>query len=193
MSTDEPGPSSGSIASPRRRLSSVATAWLGFAFWAALALGGVALSFGFDTDIPNYRYGPAGWPRTIFALMLLAAAVQLAVSLRQCRSAGAEATESAAATAAREALAGLPVSVVAACLVYIAILPQAGFFATTPVLVAAVIFGMGQRSPWRILTATGIIYGITILVFVRLLYVPLPLGSWPGFYDFGSWLVSTVR
>ena len=31
------------------------------------------------------------------------------------------------------------------------------------------------------------------VIFTRLLYVGLPTGYWPGFYDFGNWVVVFVR
>ena len=33
------------------------------------------------------------------------------------------------------------------------------------------------------------LYAVVTLIFTRLLYVGLPTGYWPGFYDFGNWVV----
>jgi hypothetical protein len=38
-----------------------------------------------------------------------------------------------------------------------------------------------------------LIYGVITLLFTRVLYVGLPIGYWPGFYDFGNWAVIILR
>ncbi len=155
----------------------------GLAFWLGFAVLGFALTFGFDGDIANYRYGAGGWPRMLFALMALVAVVQFVVAKRAPQAAVADAAPAA----------GLPLRLVAMPLIYIALLKPVGFFVMTPLFLAGVMWAMGERRPLPILAATGVIYALVVVVFVKLLYVPLPIGTLPGFYDVGNWLLGAVR
>lgn len=166
--------------------------WLGYAFWCALAVSGFALTFGFEGDIANYRYGAGGWPRALFAAMIVVATIQLLVTLRH----GAGEPGPASDTDTGEgpiALGGLPLRTVVVPIVYIALLVPVGFFVATPLFLAGVMISMGERRPLQIVLVTALIYALIILVFVKLLYVPLPIGTWPGFYDIGNWVLVTVR
>lgn len=168
--------------------------WLGYAFWCVLAITGFALTFGFEGDIANYRYGAGGWPRALFAAMLLFATIQLLATLRALNRDGdggnaAEGCDDAASVV----IGGLPLRTVAVPVIYIALLQPVGFFVATPPFLAAVMMSMGERRPLHILLVTGLIYAIVILVFIKLLYVPLPVGTWPGFYEIGNWLLSAVQ
>ena len=40
---------------------------------------------------------------------------------------------------------------------------------------------------------TATVYGLVLLIFVRLFYVALPVGNWPVFYDINNWIVVAVR
>lgn len=171
-------------------LTSTGRAWLGFAFWAGLAVTGFLLTFGFEGQIANYRYGPGLWPRALFVGMFIAAAVQLYFSLRSGKpQASAPANETLDAVA----VAGLPVRIVVVPLVYMIVLPWIGFFAATPLFLAAVMVAMGERRPLHIALVTLLIFALVVLVFIKLLYVPLPIGNWPGFYEFGNWFITAVR
>lgn len=179
----------------RALLTPLGRTWLGYAFWCALAGTGFALTFGFEGQIANYRYGPGGWPRVLFAAMIVFATIQLLVTLRQGRRSPAERAEAAGADTGSGPIAvgGLPLRTVAIPILYVSLLVPVGFFVATPPFLAGVMISMGERRPLPILLATAIIYGLVILVFIKLLYVPLPVGTWPGFYDIGSWLLATIR
>ena len=41
--------------------------------------------------------------------------------------------------------------------------------------------------------AGAVIWGVLTVLFTRFLYVGLPVGYWPGFYDFSNWLVVLIR
>lgn len=169
-------------------------AWLGYAFWCAFAITGFVLTFGFEGDIANYRYGAGGWPRVLFAGILLFATTQLLVTLHALDGDGDRGNAAdGGGDAASVAIGGLPLRIVAVPVIYIALLQPVGFFVATPPFLAAVMISMGERRPLHILLVTALIYALVILVFIKLLYVPLPVGTWPGFYEIGSWLLSTVR
>jgi hypothetical protein len=71
-------------------------------------------------------------------------------------------------------------------LVYLWLLPRTGYYATTPFFIAGYMLIFGQRRWRRILAVTAGIYAALLLVFTKLLFVPLPTGNWPLFYDFSN-------
>ncbi|MEX0802347.1 MAG: tripartite tricarboxylate transporter TctB family protein [Candidatus Binatia bacterium] len=166
-------------------------AWMGFVFWVGLASTALALTFGFEGEIANYRYGPAGWPRALFISIIFISLVQLFFSLRRAKS-----PECASPTVDDDgpfSLCGLPVKTIAVPVLYISLLTPVGFFVATPFFLAGVMLMMGERRWIHILAVTGMIYGLIILVFIKLLYVPLPLGTLPVFYDIGNFLLVAIR
>ena len=40
---------------------------------------------------------------------------------------------------------------------------------------------------------TLLIYILINLIFTSLLFVALPTGTWPGFYDFSNWFLATFH
>jgi hypothetical protein len=78
-------------------------------------------------------------------------------------------------------------------LIYAWLLPRAGYYIATPVFIATYMSILGV-SRWRTIALTTIAaYAALLLVFTRLLYIPLPTGNWPGFYDFSNWLLVLLR
>ena len=76
---------------------------------------------------------------------------------------------------------------------YASLLQAAGYYALTPLFLAAFLAVTGERRiKWLIIVPLAI-YGVLTIVFTRYLYVGLPTGYWPGFYDFSNWLVVLVR
>ncbi len=74
-----------------------------------------------------------------------------------------------------------------------ALLEDFGFYATAPVFALGVMYLMGER---RIKLMTGIaalVFGLLLLLFVKLLYVGLPTGNIRPFYDFGNWVVTILQ
>lgn len=174
--------------------SKKALVWLGFLFWICLASTAIILTFGFTGEIANYKYGAAGWPRVLFVGIIVVAIIQLLVSLRHLSRRSSESDErTAEGSGTPVSIAGLPLKTLAAPVIYVALLPQIGFFAATPIFLASVMLIMGERRLWIIAAVTAGIYAFVLLVFVKLLFVPLPIGSWPGFYEFGNWLLVTIR
>lgn len=177
-------------------LTSRGRTWLGYAFWCALAMSGFVLTFGFEGEIANYRYGAGGWPRALFVTMVVAATIQLLVTLRQtARGDAAEADQGDDKNSGDGpvSLGGLPLRTITVPVIYIAFLVPVGFFVATPPFLAGVMIAMGERRPMHIALVTLLIYTLVILVFIKLLYVPLPIGTWPGFYDIGNWFLVAIR
>ncbi len=74
-----------------------------------------------------------------------------------------------------------------------ALLEDFGFYALAPVFAVGVMFLMGERRiKWMAAIAAGV-FGILLLLFVKLLYVGLPTGNIHPFYDYGNWIVTILQ
>ena len=63
-------------------------------------------------------------------------------------------------------------------LVYVILLPKAGFVVMTSLLLLSILWFFNVRQPLVLILYTGGIVGVIYGVFARLLYVPLPPGTW---------------
>ncbi len=178
------------------------TLCLEWGFWVALAAAGYWLTFEFDEPLDIYRFGASGWPRFILVCIVVGATFQLVLGLQKGRrDAAGPAIDSETAERAdgeAEAPARLPVSplllgIFALPLAYLLLLPRTGFFFTTPFFVLAFLWILQVRRPRLLIGVTATVYGLVLLVFVRLFYVALPVGNWPVFYDVNNWIVVAVR
>ncbi len=76
---------------------------------------------------------------------------------------------------------------------FAALLEDMGFYALAPVFAMGIMFLMGERRiKWMSGVAAGV-FGILLLLFVKLLYVGLPTGNIRPFYDFGNWVVTVLQ
>lgn len=170
-------------------------ALISFALWMGLAVGAFIITFQFDKPIEIYAFGTAGWPRAIIVLIGMAAAMQLFDEWRY----GSEKKEDAAAVIGKEGeplsaatvlqvllLLGLPI-------VYALLLEAVGFYVLTPFFLIAIILLGGERRPLRVLAVASGIYVFLLLVFTKLLYVGLPVGTIGIFYDVSNWLLVLLR
>jgi hypothetical protein len=168
-----------------------------FAIWLTVAAGMWAYSYAFDKELSTYALGPVWWPRIIIILITLAAIGAFAADWRARRlqhasshgaSTSADTPDVMDSNARMRVAAALIVP-----LVYVWLLPLAGYFATTPIFLATYMYVLGINR-WRtILIVTAATYLMLLLLFSKLLYIPLPTGNWPGFYDFSNWLLILLR
>lgn len=164
--------------------------------WLILAIFAFSLTFRFDDHLANYRYGAASWPRAIIIGILIFTLVQVAfniLALGQHRSsgditlnsedAGTEETPAGAKTyLKRVATFGVP-------LLFLFMIPRMGYYASAPLFIAGYMFLLGEKKLIHLIVTSFMIYAVTLLVFTKLLFVPLPEGIWPGFYEFSSWII----
>jgi hypothetical protein len=52
---------------------------------------------------------------------------------------------------------------------------------------------LGERRAIHLVGTTLLIYFLCILIFTVLLYVPLPVGNWPGFYEINNAFLSLIK
>ncbi len=61
--------------------------------------------------------------------------------------------------------------------IFVAILPSAGFFVATVILLVGGIYAIGYRRHFVVATVTVVVLAFCYLVFIRILGLPLPTGS----------------
>lgn len=167
--------------------------------WAVITGVAFGLTFRFNEPLEQYRYGAAGWPRVVIAGIALFALIQAIWSLFHRGGRGRIMGE------VEEQISQLPseargisvrlkrLATFAVPLLYLFLLPRMGFYILTPLLVAGYMMLLGERRLVHLVGTTLFIYALTILIFLKLLFVPLPVGNWPGFYDINSVFVSLIK
>lgn len=173
--------------------------WVEVGFWVAFAGLAYVFSFQFDREIEMYKFGAAGWPRVVIFLIVVAAAGQLIHILRSKEGDPGRVSRDLRASAVNATSRHHTSSVIrmgitlALPLVYAGLLQYTGYYFTTPFFLAGYLYLIGERRvKWLIVVPLAIYIVLTIL-FTRYLYVGLPVGYWPGFYDFGNWLIVLIR
>ena len=151
--------------------------------WLALGIGAFIVTFEFDGPLPTFEFGAAFWPRVVIAGVIVSAGVLLATSL----FAGAgkpgpaidermtDALPEDAARVTKKALA-----IFAVPLVYVYAIHQVGFLLITPIFLLGYLYLLGVRRWVTLIAVTVGFYGAVVLIFVKLIYTPLPQGA--GFF-----------
>jgi hypothetical protein len=166
------------------------------AIWLGLAATAFALTFEFAGEAGSYRWGAASWPRAIVVAIAAGAVAQFLLRLRARARLAARPGASPEPAAAWDADLMTSLSLAAALglpLLYVLLMPRAGFYATTPPFLAAYLYLLGERRVRFLVGVPLLIYALVMLIFSSLFYVALPTGTWPGFYDFSNWLLVLVR
>jgi hypothetical protein len=78
-------------------------------------------------------------------------------------------------------------------LFFATLLEDVGFYSLTPLFIVGVMFMMGERKAKPMALITVLIYGLLLMMFVKVLFVGLPLGNIHPFYDIGSWMVTVLQ
>ncbi len=173
--------------------------WFEIAFWLAFAGLALGVSFQFDREIEMYRFGAAGWPRVVIGLVVMCAIGQFIHAIRASRSGVAAKVADEAPDLIRsvsEHGAGYVVRVgitLSLPMAYAGLLQYTGYYFTTPVFIAAYLYVTGERRVKWLVFVPLLIYSVLTVLFTRFLYVGLPVGYWPGFYDFSNWLIVLIR
>jgi len=159
--------------------------------WLALIGFGYALTFRFDGTLQVYRFGAAAWPRAVLTALLVVAILQFALGVR-ARLSGRDRIQRRLEQARGRPSARL-LGMFALPIVYLLLLPGAGFYLTTPLFLSGYMLLLGERRLRHLVGTSLLVYALTLLIFAKLLFVALPTGNWPGFYDFSNWLLVHIR
>lgn len=167
------------------------------AIWLALSIVAFSLTFKFDDPLDNYRYGAALWPRIIISAMALFALIEAILGFMEFRRSSkprAVIIEKEQASVSlgdgsgwkallkRLATFGIPI-------LFLFMIPRMGYYVSAPLFIAGFMYLLGERRPLYLIVTSFLIYAVTLFVFTRLLFVPLPEGAWPGFYEISNWIL----
>ena len=78
-------------------------------------------------------------------------------------------------------------------LFFAALLEDFGFYSLAPLFIVGVMYVFGERRPKHMAVITAVLLGVLLLLFVKVLFVGLPVGNISPFYDFGSWVVTVLQ
>jgi hypothetical protein len=165
--------------------------------WLTLSIVAYGLTFSFDDPLVTYRYGAASWPRTIILAIAVFASIEVTLSfLAFRRNAPPKATvmegeedEETEITVSGAKVNLKRLATFAVPLVFLLMIPRMGYYVSAPFFIAGFMFFLGERRIFHLVVTALLIYAVTLLVFTKLLFVPLPEGTWPGFYEISSWIL----
>jgi hypothetical protein len=78
-------------------------------------------------------------------------------------------------------------------LFFAALLEDFGFYTVAPFFIVGVMYLFGERRVKPMLLIMALIYSFMLLLFVKILFVGLPIGNIRPFYDFGGWIVTVLQ
>jgi hypothetical protein len=168
--------------------------------WIAITAVAFGLTFQFNEPLQQYRYGAAGWPRAIiygiafFALMQMLWRFFSPERKGVIKGMGGDHSAAAPPLEARSIQVHLKhAATFAAPLLYLYLMSRMGFYILTPFFIAGYMRLLGEVKLRHLVGTTLFIYALTLLIFLELLFVPLPVGNWPGFYEVSSLFVSMIK
>ncbi len=168
--------------------------------WLAIASAAYALTYEFDEPLDQYLYGATGWPRVLIAAMAIFAAVQATANIIKChRRRGTDRVEAPSSHGSSGGAETGTLIIIkrlgtfAAPLVYLFLMPRIGYYIITPIFLAGYMMLLGERRLIHLIGTTLMIFALTMVVFTKLLFVPLPIGNWPGFYEINNLFLSLIK
>ena len=149
----------------------------------ALAIGAFIVTFEFDGPLPTFEFGAAFWPRVVIAGVIVAAGVLLVTSLFAGAGKARPAIDERMTDALPEDAARVTkktLAIFAVPLVYVYAIHQVGFLLITPIFLPGYMYLLGVRRWVTLIAVTVGFYGAVVLIFVKLIFTPLPQGA--GFF-----------
>jgi hypothetical protein len=165
------------------------------AFWLVFVCTALALTTQFDGPVVDFKYSAAAWPRVVIIVIGLCAVFQLAGIIAKFRKSGETARKENSSNGANHTLSIHLKRAATFCLplIYLLLMPRAGYYITTPFFLAGYMMVLGERRRLFLLVTTLSIYACILVFFTLLLFVPLPVGTWPGFYELSSHFIAFVK
>jgi putative tricarboxylic transport membrane protein len=138
------------------------------------------------------QLGPDAWPKAILALLVFVCVFEVARRLWSWRSARAQAKrEAVAAEPQAPRYPWLLAAGVAITILYVPALSVLGFFLSTVIYLAA-FMRIGRYRSIRVIAACSVLGSLAfVFVFMKIVYVSLPLGMGP-FRAFSAWLLAVL-
>jgi hypothetical protein len=168
------------------------------AIW--LSIAGIAWIYSYDFTGKDmlFLWGAEAWPRVAIVAIAFGAVMQLILQIRQRRGARPANPEPDTASAETGAPHDMMTRIKIAAtfispLIYLYLLPRTGYYLTTPFFIGIVMYLFGVRKLKHLIGTNLCIYAVLLIVFTKVLFVPMPTGVWPGFYDFSNWFLTVVE
>ncbi len=161
--------------------------------WVVAAVILLMVSGGFSESLPMFEWGPAFWPRAMLAGIIIAglalAATAVFPPLSSKRSGDdLDDIPPLASWSERIRVAfifGVP-------LLYVFAMHKMGFLLATPIFLIVYMYVFGVRG-WKPLLIVGLsVYAVVVLVFVKLIFTPLPQGA-GVFYTINGYLLALLQ
>jgi len=154
------------------------------AVWLVLGVAALAVTFSFAGPLPNFKLGAAFWPQLVLGAAVVTAAI-LGITAYFSDPAKPAAPKDIQPTdlpddEAATAVTRKTIAIFAIPLVYVFAMHKLGFFLVTPVFLPLYMFVLGVRKAWTLISVTGGLYAAVIVIFVKLVFTPLPQGA--GFF-----------
>jgi hypothetical protein len=148
--------------------------------WLGLAVVGLTMSAEFDAPNKIFALGPAFWPQVILVGMIIAAVV-LGISIYVSGGKPTEDSADAAQleTSDAESIRFSPrlAAIFILPLIYVYAMHKLGFYLVTPFFLPVYMYMLGVRRWKTLLLVTVGLYATLVLLFVKLIFTPLPQGA----------------
>lgn len=163
--------------------------------WIVFATAAFFFTFEFDGPLPTYEFGAAFWPRVVLAGIMVAAGVLLVGSLLLGDGKSSSAVDPRLTDALPEDASHVTrktVIIFAVPLLYVYAIHKLGFLLVTPFFLMGYMFLLGVRSRVMLLSVTFGLYIAIVVIFVKLIFTPLPQGS-GYFYTLNGHLLGLIQ
>ena len=148
--------------------------------WMVFAVAAFAVTFSFDGPLPTYEFGAAMWPRLVAVGIFVAAGILLWTRLSDATEPGDLPADERDTDTPPETEPKVTIKTVAIFLVpivYVAAIHKLGFLLATPFFLFGYMYFLGVRK-WRTLFGVTIgFYATVVLIFVKVIFTPLPQGA----------------
>lgn len=161
--------------------------------WVVAAVTLLAVSIGFNEPLPMFELGPAFWPRVMLIGIVIAALALAATAFavpREKTQTGDDLNDIAALTSWSERIR--VALIFAVPVLYVYGMHKLGFLLVTPIFLLVYMYIFGVRR-WKPLLIVGLsVYAAVVLVFVKLIFTPLPQGV-GMFYTLNGYLLALLQ
>jgi hypothetical protein len=169
--------------------------------WLVLSVAAFSLTFSFDDPLENYRYGAASWPRVIIIAMALFAIAEAVLGFMEFRRRGvtkAAVIKGDSSPAQSEPASGMGIHLKRVAtfglpILFLLMIPRMGYYVSAPIFILIFMYLLGERRVLHLIMSSLLIYAVTLFIFTKLLFVPLPEGAWPGFYEISGWIIVLLQ
>lgn len=168
------------------------------ACWLVFCVVAFALTYQFDEPLPMFELGAAFWPRVMLIGIAAAALVMMIGSILtkdgdntdSVQQTSADSSHSVSAQTWRER--GRIVLVFLVPILFVYAMHKLGFLLVAPFFLAAYMYLFGVRRWVPLVSVTVGVYAAVVVIFVKLIFTPLPQGA-GVFYTINGHLLGLLQ